>query len=67
MATDREIALEQAAAALLSEAKAAGVDLSAIAEKAKAGIFSNNPYVWVGAKHKVGSSEAVDYLLQYVK
>lgn len=64
MATDREIALEQAAAALLSEAKAAGVDMLAIAEKAKAGIFGNSPYVWVGSDHKVASAEAVDYLLQ---
>ncbi|MBV2132001.1 hypothetical protein KRX52_04210 [Pseudomonas sp. MAP12] len=67
MATDREIALEQAAAAILAEAKAAGLDLPAIAERAKSGIAGNKSYVWVGAEHKVESGEAIDYLLQSVR
>lgn len=67
MTTEREIAIEQAAAALLSEAKRAGLDLSEIAEKAKAGIMSNELYTWVSADRKTGSVDAVDYLLQSVR
>ena len=67
MATDnkREIALEQAAVALLSEAAKAGVDLAAIAEKAKAGVIGNAMYTWVSdSSLKSESCSAINYLLQ---
>lgn len=67
MANDREIALEQAIVALLSEAKAKGANLTEIAADAKAGVFGNKLYTWVGADHKVGVADAIDYLLTQVK
>ncbi|WP_460318078.1 hypothetical protein [Pseudomonas ogarae] len=63
MATDREIALEQAAVAIVTEAKAQGVDLVRLAESAKIGIYGNKPYCWIGPDHKHGAAEAVDYLI----
>jgi len=64
----REIALEQAAAALLSEVKAAGFDPAEIAGKAKAGITGNAMYTWVSDQEiKANAIEAVDYLLGAVK
>lgn len=65
---NRVVAIEQAAAALLSEAKAAGVDLAKVSESAKAGILGNKMYTWVGSpERKLASCEAIDYLLQSVK
>lgn len=63
MATDREIVLEQAIVALLSEAKDAGSDLATIGEKAKIGIAGNKEYTWVSPDHKVGVLDAIDYLV----
>lgn len=67
MSDDRITTLEQAAVALLSEAKMAGVDIARLAEKAKIGIAGNAPYTWVGAIHKSEVANAIDYLLQGVK
>lgn len=62
------VAVEQATAALLSEAKAAGMDLKDVAEAAKAGILGNKMYTWVGSpERKTAAIEAIDYLLQSVK
>lgn len=58
MATDREIALEQAAVALLTEARAAGVDLHALMGKVESGLLGNALYRWVGAEHVSASIEA---------
>lgn len=64
----RTIALEQAAIALLAEAKAKGVDLSEIAVKAKSGIIGNAMYTWVSDQEiKNEAGKAVDYLIQGVK
>lgn len=63
MATDREIALEQAAVAIVAEAKAQGVDMNRLSDSAKLGIYSNKPYCWISADHKHGAAEAVDYLI----
>ena len=63
MATDREIALEQAAVAIVEEAKAQGVDLHRLSESAKLGIYSNKFYCWISPDHKQGAAEAVDYLI----
>ncbi|MNG36083.1 hypothetical protein D3C84_1229990 [compost metagenome] len=62
------VAIEQAVAALLSEAKAAGVDLAKLADSAKAGVMGNKMYTFVGSpERKVASCEAIDYLLRNVK
>lgn len=62
------VAIEQAIVALLSEAKAAGVNLEHLATAAKAGIMGNNMYTYVGSpERKVAACEAVDALLQSVK
>ncbi|WP_236180502.1 hypothetical protein [Pseudomonas mosselii] len=64
----RTIALEQAAIALLAEAKAKGVDLYEIAVKAKSGILGNAMYTWVADQEiKNEAGKAVDYLIQGVK
>ncbi|WP_286916115.1 MULTISPECIES: hypothetical protein [Pseudomonas] len=67
-AEKKAAAIEQAAVALLSEAKAAGVDLTEIAAKARTGIIGNAMYTWVsdhGMKAEAGN--AVDYLIGAVK
>lgn len=51
MATDREIALEQAAVALLTEARNQGVDLHGLLEKVEVGLIGNALYRYVGAEH----------------
>lgn len=63
MATDREIALEQAAVAIVAEAKAQGGDLLRLSESAKIGIYGNKPYCWISPEHKQAAAEAVDYLI----
>lgn len=67
MASDREIALEQAAVALLSEAKAMGIDLAKLREEASTGILGNKMYRWVEGHHVTGSVDAIDYLISGVK
>lgn len=51
MATDREIALEQAAVALLTEARNQGVDLYGLLDKVEVGLIGNAMYRFVGAEH----------------
>lgn len=63
MASDREIALEQAAVALLTEARDAGVDLVALLDKAEAGLLGNALYRWVGAEHV---SASIDMANEFV-
>lgn len=64
----RATALEQAAVALLAEAKAAGLNLQELAEKAKNGIIGNASYTWVSDHEiKTEAGNAVDYLVQGVK
>lgn len=63
MASDREIALEQAAVALLTEARDAGVDLTALLSKVEVGLLGNALYRWVGAEHV---SASVDMAHEFV-
>ena len=64
---DREIAVEQAAVALLSEIAATGFDVQSLADKAKAGIRGNEIYTWVGPDNKDGAVDAVDYLIGAIR
>lgn len=66
-AEKRVIALEQAMKAFLSEAKAAGVDIPAIAQKAEIGIIGNKPYRWVEGELVKGSIDALEYLVRDFK
>ena len=64
----RYAALEQAAVALLAEARAAGVNLSEVSEKAKLGLIANAQYTWISNHElKAESAAAVDYLVKAVK
>ncbi|WP_143013279.1 hypothetical protein [Pseudomonas sp. UC 17F4] len=66
--SNREIAIEQAAVAMLCEAEKLGIDLSALAEKAKIGILGNAMYTWVSDHDlKLESAEATSYLLSAAK
>ena len=62
------MAIEQAAIALLSEAKAAGVDLNELALRARTGVIGDAKYAWVqGNRNKIAAGAAVDYLVKAVK
>ncbi len=62
--TKREVALEQAAVALLAEAEKAGLDLNKLAESAKVGIGGNAIYTWISDSDlKTEARNAVDYLV----
>ncbi|WP_085646761.1 MULTISPECIES: hypothetical protein [unclassified Pseudomonas] len=66
--SNREIAIEQAAVAMLFEAEKLGIDLSDLAKKAKVGILGNASYTWVsdhGLKQE--SAEAASYLVSAVR
>ncbi|WP_122446907.1 hypothetical protein [Pseudomonas viridiflava] len=63
MATNREIELEQAAVAIVAEAKAQGLDLHRLSESAKLGIYANKRYCWISPDNKHGAAEAVDQIL----
>jgi hypothetical protein len=66
--SNREIAIEQAAVAMLFEAEKLGIDLSDLAEKAKVGILGNASYTWIsdhGLKQE--SAEAASYLVSAVR
>ncbi|MFG5862769.1 hypothetical protein [Metapseudomonas sp. CR1201] len=58
MASEREIALEQAFVALLTEARDQGVDLNGLLPKVEAGLLGNATYRWVGAEHVSASIDA---------
>lgn len=51
MKSTREIAFEQAAVAILTEARNAGVDLHVLVEKAQVGLLGNATYRWVKDEH----------------
>lgn len=60
----RETCVEQAAVALLAEAKAQGIDLQDLAKKAKIGIIGGAEYRWVSEERLASESvKAVDYLI----
>lgn len=62
--SNREIAIEQAAVAMLCEAEKLGIDLSVLAEKARLGILGNAMYTWVSDHDlKTESAEATSYLV----
>ena len=60
-------AVAQAAVALLSELKKCGVDVSAVAEKARRGIIAGEIYKWVSADKVTASQDAVDDILRAVE
>ncbi|WP_072365975.1 hypothetical protein [Pseudomonas sp. NFACC10-1] len=64
----REVALEQAAVALLSEMAKHGIDLSRLGGLAKSGIMGNAMYTWVSdTEIKSQACEAIDYLIGRVE
>lgn len=60
MASDREIVLEQALVAVVAEAKAMGIDLVDLRERASKGLYGNKSYRWVMADKVTGAVGAIE-------
>ena len=52
-------AATQALEAFIAEAKKSGVDVEAIAQKAKAGIMGNEIYSWISTLEKTKATESL--------
>lgn len=62
---ERTVVLETAIAAILCEAKNMGVNIDAICDAAKAGLFDGGkPYRWASALVVVPASEAIEAALK---
>ena len=58
---------EQALAAVLSEAKKLGVDLTKLAANVSAGLMGNKPYTWVNANYKTRVLDTLDNAIKNIK
>ncbi len=64
-APTREVVLETALTAVLCEAKSMGLDVDAICNAAKSGLFDGGkPYRWASALVVVPASEAIEAALK---
>lgn len=66
MASDREIALEQALVAVLGAARERGIDLEDLSSKAKHLVLDHSKYRQVDHPHVTNACNAIDELLGVV-
>lgn len=66
MASDREIALEQALVAVLGAARERGIDLEDLSSKAKHLVLDHSKYRRVDHPHVTNACNAIDELLGVV-
>lgn len=67
MTNSKEIALQQALAAVLYVAKEQGIDITKLCEKVKSGLFdSGKLYRYTSADYVTPASEAIDEALSFV-
>lgn len=67
MKNNKEIAIQQALAAILYVAKEQGADIDMLCEKVKSGLFnSTNLYRYTSADYVVPAGEAIDEALEFV-
>lgn len=60
MLTDREIVLDQALMAVLSESIASGLDTKTLVDNAIAGLLRGTTYRWVGFPHVENAVQALN-------